>query len=566
MATLNWNVIDERTFRGRTRNVFEQVANTLTNTLGPYGSTTIIEKFGEMHITKDGWQILKKIAFDDTIEQNILQLLVNISAQVVIKVGDGSTSSIVSANSILKQLESSDHLKTVRPKELINVLNRVVEAVTNEILEASTKFDIETTDGLEEIYRLAMISTNGDEEVSRIIQTIYSETQNPSIEFDKSKSAKTTYDIIEGYKALITYLDGIYANNDEGVCNIDKPLILMFDHKVDIENHYAAIIQPAIVRSIEENRRLVVIAPHYDNFLLNQIRQQTNIEYRAAQTTQVVYARATLTTNLFQEQYNDFAIMTGGMVVREADAMEFHHEDATKRPVLNDYIGEVEKIAIGPDTTLIKGFFHRNEAMYELAVRDATSKYRKLEQTHRELNIVDSQLYEVKKRLSKLKGIMGVIHVGGQSSLEKVSNYDLVEDAVKATESAFNYGYNIGGNLIIPISISKLLAEKYSEPSDERVVLSLLWTAFRDVFTKVLGNKFTEATKEELDAIANKAIYQEQCYDLISDTYSTEVINPCHTDIEILRAATSIVSLLLSSNQYISIKINKDDNVELSYN
>jgi chaperonin GroEL len=566
MATLNWNVIDERTFRGRTRNVFEQVANTLTNTLGPYGSTTIIEKFGEMHITKDGWQILKKIAFDDTIEQNILQLLVNISAQVVIKVGDGSTSSIVSANSILKQLESSDHLKTVRPKELINVLNRVVEAVTNEILEASTKFDIETKDGLEEIYRLAMISTNGDEEVSRIIQTIYSETQNPSIEFDKSKSAKTTYDIIEGYKALITYLDGIYANNDEGVCNIDKPLILMFDHKVDIENHYAAIIQPAIVRSIEENRRLVVIAPHYDNFLLNQIRQQTNIEYRAAQTTQVVYARATLTTNLFQEQYNDFAIMTGGMVVREADAMEFHHEDATKRPVLNDYIGEVEKIAIGPDTTLIKGFFHRNEAMYELAVRDATSKYRKLEQTHRELNIVDSQLYEVKKRLSKLKGIMGVIHVGGQSSLEKVSNYDLVEDAVKATESAFNYGYNIGGNLIIPISISKLLAEKYSEPSDERVVLSLLWTAFRDVFTKVLGNKFTEATKEELDAIANKAIYQEQCYDLISDTYSTEVINPCHTDIEILRAATSIVSLLLSSNQYISIKINKDDNVELSYN
>jgi chaperonin GroEL (HSP60 family) len=101
-----------------------------------------------MHITKDGWQILKKIAFDDTIEQNILQLLVNISAQVVIKVGDGSTSSIVSANSILKQLESSDHLKTVRPKELINVLNRVVEAVTNEILEASTKFDIETKDGL----------------------------------------------------------------------------------------------------------------------------------------------------------------------------------------------------------------------------------------------------------------------------------------------------------------------------------------------------------------------------------------------------------------------------------
>jgi chaperonin GroEL (HSP60 family) len=250
--------------------------------------------------------------------------------------------------------------------------------------------------------------------------------------------------------------------------------------------------------------------------------------------------------------------MTGGMVVREADLMSFHSENEEDIPDLNNYIGQVEKISIGPDTTLIKGFFNRNDGMYELAIRDAKSKYAKLEQTHQELNIVDSQLYEVKKRLSKLKGIMGVIHVGGQSGLEKTSNFDLVEDAVKACESAYNYGYNIGGNLIIPISIGKLLKEKYSDESHERVVLSLLYQAFIDVFTKVLENKFTEATTEELEAIARQAVNKQQCYDLIKDVYSSDVINPCHTDIEILRAATSIVSLLLSSNQYISISVDTD--------
>jgi chaperonin GroEL len=557
MSKLAWNVIDENTFRERTRQVFEQVSDTLTNTLGPYGATTIIEKFGEMHITKDGWSILKKISFEDSIDQNILQLLINISAQVVIKVGDGSTSSIVAANSILKQLENSGILKKVRPKEFMDILKKVVNEISNEILAASTKIDVEKDPELNEIYRLALISTNGDEEVSRIIQTIYRETLNPSIEFVKSKSARTTYEIVEGYQANITYLDAIYANNDEGICNIDNPLILMFDHKLDKETHFEPIIQKAIQRSMSENRRLVVIAPHYDRYFLDYIAGSTNLEFRSRGTTQVVYTRVTLMNNLFQEQFNDFAIMTGGMIIREANLEDFHNPESGVD--INNYIGEVEKISIGPKSTLIKGFNKRNEEMYQLALRDAKAKYNKLEETHRELNIVDSQLYELKKRISKLRGKMGVIHVGGNSSLEKTSNYDLVEDAVKACESAFNYGFNIGGNLIIPISIGKLLEEKYSQSSIEREVLMLLWQAFVEVFTKVLGNKFTEKSYSELEPIVRECIATKTCYNLITDEYSTDVINPCYTDIEILRAATSIVSLLLSSNQYVSIKINKEE-------
>lgn len=555
LTKLNWNVIEEVPFRDRTRVVFEQVAKTLTNTLGPYGATTIIEKFGEMHITKDGWQILKKIAFDEPVEQNILQLLVNISAQVVIKVGDGSTSSIVSANSILKHLEGDKHLKSLRPKELIDVLKAVVEEITDEIVQTSTKIDVESDPEFNQIYNLAMISTNGDKQVSEIIQTIYKETRNPSIDFIKSKSAKTSYEVIQGYKTNITYLDAIYVTHDDGTCQIKNPLILMFDHKLDKEAHLP-IINEAAARAIKEDRRLVVIAPHYDTYLLNHIRTATNMEYRANGTTQVVFTRASLTNNLFQEQYNDFSIMAGAQVFRDTDIAPFHEEGSTAD--VNTFIGEVEDMIIGTDTTLIKGFVKRNEGMYEVALRDAKAKFAKLEDTHRELNIVDSQLYELKKRISKLSGQMGIIHVGGQSTLEKTSNFDLVEDAVKACESAYSYGYNIGGNLIIPITINKLLKEKYVEPTTERVVLRLLWVAFRDVFTKVLQNKYKDSAQSELNTIAETAIIEEKCYNLITDTYATDVVNPSYTDIEILRAATSIVSLLLSSNQYISISVDKE--------
>ncbi|MNW69808.1 hypothetical protein D3C74_489110 [compost metagenome] len=51
-----------------------------------------------------------------------------------------------------------------------------------------------------------------------------------------------------------------------------------------------------------------------------------------------------------------------------------------------------------------------------------------------------------------------------------------------------------------------------------------------------------------------KSITTGACYDLITDTNNPDIINPCHTDVEILRAAVSIVGLLLSTNQYLAIK------------
>ena len=104
-----WNVVSEGEFKNKTVTVFERVASALAKTLGPYGSTTIIEKFGDLHITKDGWQLLKKIKFGDTTNDAILQLLVNISAQVVIKVGDGSTSSIIASDELLKAITGQPH-------------------------------------------------------------------------------------------------------------------------------------------------------------------------------------------------------------------------------------------------------------------------------------------------------------------------------------------------------------------------------------------------------------------------------------------------------------------------
>lgn len=559
---LHWNVLGKDEFRTRTLRVFDAVAKTLKNTLGPYGATTIIQKMSEPHFTKDGWQVLKNINFDNMIERDILQLLVNISSQVVIKVGDGSTSSIVAADSILKQMEKDSSIKEIRSKELMTLINNVVAEISDKILERSTKIDAEQDPELNDIYKLAMISTNGDEEISDIIRTIYKETLNPFIEYTKSKTNKTTYEIVEGYQGKVSYLDRIYVTNDEGTCEIKNPAIIMFDHKIEHEAHYKNFIQPALEKAYSNGQRLVVIAPYYDEMFKDMIQARTLQEFRQSSSSAIVYTRVMTTNTVMQEEFGDFAVMTGAQIVHESDVRSIVNQEEDFVFDIDNYIGYVNEISIGERFTNIRGFEHRDETMYQINLNDAKAKYAKLEADNKEFNVVDIKLYEMKKRVSKLTGRMGVINVGGASNLEKTSNYDLLEDAVKACESAFNYGYNIGGNLIIPSVVESIINEltangevtSSGKKRDKLVVLSLLHDAFINVFVEVLRNKYTDTPTEELVGKAKYGAEIGLCYDLIKEEYSREIVNPCYTDIEILKAATSIVSLILTSNQYISIE------------
>lgn len=578
----DWNVINEEIFKERVLTVFKMVANKLAKTLGPYGATTIIEKLGEMHVTKDGWQVVKKIRFDDNINNNIMQLLINISAQVVFNVGDGSTSAIEAGYFVYEYLTNNPVLKWLRSKDFINYLSGCVNIIAQTILANSTKIDINTDPELNDIYKLALISTNGDIEMAGIIQKIYKETKNPTIEYVQSKTNKTSYEIVEGYRLKnLTYIDGIFANHDNGLCVINNPLFLMFDHKIEKEIHYDKIINKAIQIALAENKRLVVVAPNYDKYFLQYIASSINMEYKARGLSTVVYARVSLISNMSNDLYNDFAVMTGGTIIKENNINDLLNDEAISQsdkesdkiavkavPDFNisDFIGTTSKVTIGKDNTLIQGFINRNEEMYNVVLYDATSKFKDTETKHRELGVISSDLYEIKQRLSRLKGIMGIINVGGGSSLEKTANFDLVEDAVKACESAYNYGYNIGGNLIIPITIKSILNDPtilFNE--EQKIIMNLLSDAFKEIFKIVLSNKYIKIAgsdissyKDEINNIVEESISRKQCYNLMNSEYNDYVINSCYTDIEILKAASSIVSLLISSNQYISIMVPKE--------
>lgn len=591
------NVIDEEEYRHRLNLLFEDVASKLSKTLGPFGATTVLDKVGDVMLSKDGWQVLKKLAYMDEVQNTLLGLLVKIAHQVVMRVGDGSTTSIVGANQLLKQLNTISDETNLRPKQLLDTLEYIVNDICEVIQKNAVSID---KDGdLEEIYKLAMVSTNGDKEIADMIRTIYKETGNPAIEFNKSKSTNTTFEIIKGYKLqFMTYLDRIFINNDNGTCKITKPKILMINHKLE-QDYFENIIQPTIKKAcMEDGQRLVIIAPFYDTFLLEKFSRDLALEFKATKTSNVVYTRASLMDDHRTELFNDFAALCGCTVLNESTVHEIIKGDLEYKP--EEYLGEVEEIDIGEGSTFATGFTHKNEGLLEILEKDAISKYQELHTALESSSTITNELVQAKQRTSKLKCNMGVINVGGSTELAKQANYDLVDDAVKACESAYLFGVTPGQTIGIQTAIKNLKeSDKYN--ITEIRFLDAISEAYMGVTKILLENKFkkdipdyviktmvelsidkqsvidlekTELTfkiddfrtkrKHGLRDWCIKSLFRknitesptipEYTVNIDSLELNDGIINSCKTDIEVLRATSGIIGLLLSSNQYVAVR------------
>lgn len=583
------NVIDEEEYKLRLKLLFDDVSKRLSRTLGPFGATSVLDKVGDVILSKDGWQVLKKVAYMDEVQNTLLGLLIKIAHQVVMKVGDGSTTSIVGANQLLQEIDKLAQVTNLRPKQLLDTLEAVVAKICDKIQENAIA--INKDGGLEEIYKLALVSTNGDKEIAEMIRTIYAETGNPAIEFNKSKSSETTFEVLKGYKLkFMTYLDRIFINNDNGTCNIKKPIILMINHKLE-QDYYETIIQPTIAEAIKAGQRLVVIAPYYDTFLLQKFSRELALEFKATKTSKVVYTRASLMDEHRTDLFNDFAALCGCTIINENTACEILKGELEYVPT--EYLGEVDEMIIGEESTFAKGFTHRNEALLDILEKDALSKYQELHDANQSASTITEALVNAKQRVSKLKCHMGIINVGGSTELAKIANYDLVDDAVKACESAFLFGVTPGQTIGLQTAIRDL--QQSGECNDiEIMFLDAISTAFKGVTKILLENKFKEDIPMSIidtlvcSSIDKQAVIDlettEICFNRIIENqndsncflkklfkhkkqepevltyvdvanFDDSIINSCKTDIEVLRAASSIIGLLLSSNQYVSVRM-----------
>lgn len=580
-TTVITNVFTEEEFKTQFLIVFKKMSDILSRTLGPYGAGTMIDQQTNYSVTKDGFHVLENLRFADTKMNRIRSTLYSISHQMVTKVGDGSTSAVVAAYAfLLEMLDFSEKHKQIRPKELNERIQRIVDKICAEIAKRATPITQENL--LDSVRNIANIATNENTLYTDMITEIYKTLgPNCNINLQESKTYENTVEYEDGVYSNDNYLvDSIYHNRGDR-CLIKDPAFLLFDHTLDTD--IWPIFEVAFNKfCYRERRTLIVIAPFYDQFLMDKMRKDAEemvrtYSNRASVPFRVIFLKSNLTKPIAKDMYRDLAALLGATIIQPPDSREVikalndYAKACTEaradgkmedpgmpeeiEKFVKDHLGFCESANMGDRNSSFKGFTNKNEALFNALYHDAEIHLKEEESRVLRNDSIDNKVFDARIRFSKINCKSATITVGGSNKLEMTLNVDAVDDAIKACASAIKYGYNLGCNLAIIQAIDKLHNKQEVEDEVDATIYNGLRAAFISVYRVLLTNGMPE---EEANAIIEKSVETGMCYDMVNHTMDTDgkIINSCRTDIEILKGAIAMVAVVLTCNQYISITLN----------
>jgi chaperonin GroEL len=207
----------------------DKLADAVTATLGPSGRNVIIQQDqGNPISTKDGVTVAKAIELED-VEENIgAQLIKQASIKTADEAGDGTTTSTLLAQSILR--EGIDRLKA--GSNAVDIKKGIEEAVDHVVsyLQIEKK---EITDE-EQLKQIATISANNDTEIGELISTAMDKVgQDGVVTIEESKTGETYLETVEGMQFNRGYKSPYFVtDNNTMTAVLQNPFILITDKRL----------------------------------------------------------------------------------------------------------------------------------------------------------------------------------------------------------------------------------------------------------------------------------------------------------------------------------------------
>ena len=648
MNTPGINVVDKSDFLERARIIFQSYDDILKKTLGAYGSPTIISNYPYKDVTKDGYTVARNLEFDmnesSDIDKVIGGMIMDICSRLNYAVGDGTTTAIVATNKIFQELFSgiNDVLskRHIRAKDFMDKFNEIKDDIVDKLEDMANPI---TDDNLVDIIRkIVTISSNGNEDLINGITGAYEEIGFPAIICEKSDNHKTYCEIVDGYRAKVMLCDKVYVNTDKQTADYTNADVIIFERKIT-SAIYNKIIKPINNVSKVCGRKLICLAPYYDEVALSgEIRRELMAEFNKTGTINLVICSYFNSTKVAKQQIADLATILGTVVIDHAleeellqasdelegrfiDAVNIfdraidgiliahRNEESTLVKCENEFVNEERKdkslftlgftdtVSIGMKQAIFKST-HYSKELYDVAVQDAKISLDQAIEKFKELGTYTREVYDCQARYCSLKMKLATLYVGGESDLSESMNKDAADDAIRAAESAYQFGYVKGCNLSIIQIINELLEKKRDAISVG--ILKAIGRGFMNVCTEVMRNAFPYDDKISISeiisepfSIADKLInefgiktdkdkfgnilskfgsdlpkfidysfddkigideiiscmcmIENRVFDLSIMDFSDDVINSVKTDIEVLSASSELLSILTVGNQVV---------------
>jgi chaperonin GroEL len=501
------------------------LADTVKITLGPKGRNVVLDKkFGSPLITNDGVTIAKEIELEDPFENMGAQLIKEVSTKTNDVAGDGTTTAVLLAQSIIK--EGLKNLAAgANPMILKKGIAKATEAAVDSIKEIS-----KTVSNKEEIAHIAAISSS-DEEIGQLISNAMEKVgKDGVITVEESKTMKTELNIVEGMQFDRGYASAYMATNtDKMVAELQDAHILITDKKISNIQE----ILPLLNQVLQDGLKLLIIAEEVEGealatLIVNKLRGALNC----------VAVKAPGFGDRRKAMLEDIAILTGGQVVSSELGIELKDVEVTM-------LGRAKQVKVDKDNTIIVEGGGEAE---NIAARSKSIKAQVEETTS------DYDKEKLQERLAKLAGGVAVINVGAATEVEMKEKKLRIEDALNATRAAVEEGMIPGGGIALLQAIPAVKKLAATLTGDEKTGAQIILRAVEEPLRQIAQNAGVDGAVvvNAILAKKNSSYGYDALKNVYTDMFAAGIVDPTKVTRSALQNASSVSSILLTTESIVA--------------
>lgn len=434
-----------------------KLADAVCVTMGPSGKVSVLQ--GPDHsfkVTKDGVSVARQVFLEEPLEDIGAQLVKEVAAKTAEQAGDGTTTATVLARSLITnhQKETSLANAVLVKKGMELACKDVVEALKNMSKPCKTQKDIK---------KVALISSNNDEEIAEIVSSAYKNANTVgTVTVTEGTGLKDELEMVPGYPLRSGYLSSYFINDPQTrTCELHNPLILIYQNRLT-EIHRLLPLLNKIAKT-QPRRSLVLI--------VDELKYEA-LSVLVANSQKGIVPALAVEAPRTREELEDLAALTGTTVIGEDSSKELENL-------------EIEDLGTAKTVT---STYNRTSILTE---KKDISEY---------IKVLENDKKDNSARIAKLKGGIAIISAGGTTNAEMKERKDRIEDAIEAVKSALEEGTVIGGGIALTLACQNIKDYRDKGPEIEHGA-NLVFEACYAPKDQILKNIGTE-DESELDETA----------------------------------------------------------------
>ena len=408
-------------------------------TLGPSGRNVLLSRmFGLPIVCSDGVTVAKEVELEEPYANLGAQLVKEAASKTNDAVGQGTTTSVVLAQSIVR----NGFMNVASGANGIGIRDGVDKAVAAVVAELRT-MAIPVEDKAR-IARVAALSAHEEPIAELLADALDKVGRDGVVTIEESKSLDDELDFVEGVRVDRGYLSPHFVNDTQRMeVAIDSPMFLITDQKISSPNEIVGIMEKMLQ---SQNRSLVIIAEDVEGEALS-----TLVVNKMRGTLECLAIKAPGFGERRKALLEDIAIVTGGTVISNDRGMKI--EDAEI-----EHLGQARRIVANKDeSTIIEG---RGD---DQGIKERLEQLRvQIEETSS-----DYDREKLQERMAALVGGVAVLKIGGATEPEINERKSRAEDALSATRAAIEEGIVPGGGVALVRAGHVLIALEQTLEGDQ---------------------------------------------------------------------------------------------------